>query len=145
MRTYCVRDSYRILVLPKSEDHPTPRSQLRICAAVTKPVAVQLVGPPLRICFWTSRMIGTSVPETPINEDGEPQGSPQDIRLAPKIGLGPDIDTKPNTPGVQYPSHAHLRLRVAATLLRHPCTDRLRRGRGFAGSHHVIRFAHPEQ
>lgn len=62
------------------------------------------------------------MPETPVYENDQTQGPPNDVRLASVVGLRPDVDAIPNAPRVKNLPYQQFRLSVAAALLAHTRT-----------------------
>lgn len=70
------------LVLPEAHDPPTGLLQLLGCAGVPCAVLGDLSCPVLRVTVRSPIVIGTTMPEAPIDEDSYP--------CAPKHHVGPD-------------------------------------------------------
>jgi hypothetical protein len=60
-------------VLPYPNDGPTHFDQLAVGIAVSGDIGDDLRAPPIGIVLWPSAMVGTTVPETSIDENRRPR------------------------------------------------------------------------
>jgi hypothetical protein len=75
-------------------------------------------------------MLGTAVPEAPVNEYGDPEPREEDVCSSARHPGERGIDSKPAATGVEKPAQGDLRLGVTTALAAHACTHRRTPGLG---------------
>jgi len=80
---------FRQITFPDSDDVPPCPAQGAVYQPVAGFVALDFTSPPSRAVRRPRRVLGTAVPETTVNEDGETCLSKYEIRLYAKGGDGP--------------------------------------------------------
>jgi len=73
-------------MLPGAEDQPTGFGEGLIDAAVAIDVAAQLGRPVLDVAGRGGAVLGTRVPKTAVDEDGEPDAGKDDVRSHRQLG-----------------------------------------------------------
>lgn len=64
-------------------------------------------------------MFGASVPEAPVDENGDPCRSKDDVCAPAEVSKRLSIDTVAETSPVKQPPHGQLRLRIPGTVCLH--------------------------
>src|SRR5262245_27964472 len=70
------------LMLPEVQRQPTQTGQGGILAPIAVDVALQFRGPPLAVVLGHDDVLSASVPETAVDEDGNPCPAEADIRTS---------------------------------------------------------------
>jgi hypothetical protein len=78
-------------MLPEPQNGPSPVPQFRVGPPVPENIAVELLRPPFLVGPRPRRVIGTTVPEAPVDEHRKALPSPNDVGLAPETDFWPDI------------------------------------------------------
>ena len=116
-----------ILVLPDSYDFPSQHFQAPVCIEITPAIGLDLVPPEFDIALGPGAVIGATVPETAIHEDGHARSGEGDIGSAP--GMINDWLIYPVTKShsVQSPPNLHFRSGIALPSSGHTTTGRFGR------------------
>lgn len=107
-------------MLPHSDGQPAMVTEFRISIPVTGNVRFDLAVPKACVSLRMRAVLGTPVPEAPINEDCDLLRSEYEVRLATEVRQRPNVQPVSQPTHVQLAAQKHLRLRVAGPLLRHP-------------------------
>src|SRR5437870_2878448 len=75
------RGGDRILVLPHPHHQPACLRETSRGVAVAPSILVDLLPPPARVRLRPAGVLGASVPETAVHEDGDPRGSEDNVRV----------------------------------------------------------------
>lgn len=110
----------RVLVLPDANDGPTRLAEDPIGIRVPAPVALDLVPPPGGVCLRPGGMQRTTVPETPVDHDGDAGGSEDHVGQTAEGRDRTSMHSVAKAEGVQFLSKEQLGLSVPRALSAHP-------------------------
>lgn len=116
--SYCRRVGR--LVLPGSNNRPATPHECIVRLPIPGPVAADLPGPPLSVGCGEMTVLGTAVPETPVDEDCHPRSGEDDVGSTPEIRERLRVHPKPKAHSVQSSSDCELRGRVPSGHPTHP-------------------------
>lgn len=102
-----IGDGFGRLMFPVAPNSPPALTEHLVGAAVSGDVPVQLLRPPVCVGRWPGGMLGTSVPEAPINEDRQSGTTPRDVSASTQILLELYIGSKPDSTSVEYLAQCH--------------------------------------
>jgi hypothetical protein len=87
-RRYAFRGGLDRLMLPDPDWCPAcpPKPVVRVLVASA--IGLDLLPPPLRVLFRPGGVIGAAMPEARVDEDGDPRGGEDDVRLSAQSGNG---------------------------------------------------------
>ena len=116
-------DRFDWLMLPETEHHPPSLSQLlcRFCIACS--ILAHLLIPVRAIRKWPLIVLGTSVPETPVDEDSDLRAGEHYVRRPPKARYRPKVHSVPEASSVKKPANCHLRIGVPTFVRLHGATS----------------------
>jgi hypothetical protein len=104
---------------------------LAVGVLVAAAVAGDLVRPVPTVDIVTAlTVLGATVPEAPIYEDGDPLAAENDIGPAPQRRYGRPVKAVTETERVQRPPQSHLRARAFSSLGAHAQAHRFGGGEG---------------
>jgi hypothetical protein len=106
-------------VFPDADDGPATDSQTGVGVPVARDVAPQFLAPPLGVGPRAGTVLGASVPEAAVDEDGDTRPTEDDVRSTAKLGDGAKIDSVSKAPSVQRTAKSQLRSSIAAGLPLH--------------------------
>jgi hypothetical protein len=110
----------RILVFPDSQDCPSCIGQSPIRIAITPEIRIQLLFPPIAICFGPSSMNGTPMPKASVDENRHPRSRKEQIcGSTTPYDWQPSINAIAQPCRVQHSPQTKLGLRVGALLVPH--------------------------
>lgn len=108
-----IRRLVRVLMLPCSNDSPTGFTEVCIRSPITSDVRLDLRSPPVGVGFGPCHVLGTPVPEAPVEKHCDPGTREDDVRpptpLRRKRGA---TDEEPEAAAMQFPTNCYLQLRV---------------------------------
>src|SRR5262245_36021597 len=78
-------------MLPDADWLPTMRAELFVSVGVTRPVALDLPAPPVRVRPRFAAVIRAPVPEAAVHEDRDAGRPEHKVRPAPYLGYRPSI------------------------------------------------------
>ncbi len=114
-----------ILVFPHPNDFPPGALEPPIRVAVPLDVPCDLGGPvPAVDVVQTLAVVGASVPEAAVHEDGHPSPGEHEVGPPIEVGQRPDIDSVPGPAAVQQPTEAKLWAGTDAPHCLHPSSNR---------------------
>ena len=109
-------------MLPDVNDSPPEIPKLRILAAISCNILLELRSPPLGVVFRRRAVVWTAVPEAPIYEYGDPRPRQRDVGGPWK---GSEVNPVPHTKSVECAPHSKLRSRISTGHRPHLVTNRL--------------------
>lgn len=110
-------------MLPDANDLPASSAKGGVVSTVSRDVARDLRVPVVAVRRRLGAVLGAGMPEAPINEHSDPTSPKDDVRTAPTVGLGSDIDAKAQTTAVESGTERSLRSRVDTSVSHHDCAD----------------------
>ncbi|MEY2425858.1 MAG: hypothetical protein QOI61_1430 [Actinomycetota bacterium] len=103
-----VRDQLGILVFPHPHDLPSRSSQTLVRVGISRPVAVDLRRPPLRIPSRATAMFRTAVPKASVDEHRQSLAGKHDVRRTSQPRHRPNLHAIPKPASVQSSANTHL-------------------------------------
>ena len=98
-------------MLPDVNDSPPEIPKLRILAAISCNILLELRSPPLGVVFRRRAVVWTAVPEAPIYEYGDPRPRQRDVGGPWK---GSEVNPVTQAEPVEFSPHGQLRSRVSS-------------------------------
>jgi hypothetical protein len=98
-------------MLPDVADSPHEIPKLRVLAAISFNILLELRGPPLGVVFRRRAVVWTAVPEAPIYEYSDPRPCQHDVGGPRK---GSEVNPVPHAKPVEFTPHSQLRRSVSA-------------------------------
>jgi hypothetical protein len=77
--TYALRRITRVFVRPDSDHFPAQRPQAEVGIGVSGPVGLDLFTPKVGIALRPGSMLRTTMPKTPVDEDGDATTREDDV------------------------------------------------------------------
>lgn len=108
-----------VLMLPDSEHSPTKGAQMCIRLTIPFDVPSEFVGPPRAVGCGRRIVLGTAVPEAPVDEHRNSGTSKQDVRTSTGQPGKRGVDAVPQTSAVELSPKEHFGLRVTSSLMGH--------------------------
>lgn len=130
-------DLLSVVVLPESQHRPAVLSEDFVHAAVSVPIGVDLLAPPVGIGFGCRGVDGAAVPEAAVEEHDELTTGPYDVAAELMVGQRPAVDPVAIAQGVKSPPDLQLDARVCRLLRLHLSSDMLKRGREVLAQRHA--------
>ena len=96
-----VGDDDWVLVLPRSDDAPSRLMESFIGASVPGDVGVELGSPPVSVRLGRDGVLGTAMPEAPVDKDGDPGSGEGDVGTT---GKGREVHPVAETAAMQLPA-----------------------------------------
>lgn len=130
---HALSDVGRHLMFPGSQHRPTVALKCLISMTIALSIPLNLLSPVLRIELRHRVVLGTSVPETPADEDGDPRARDEEVGPAVDAGKRAGIDAVAEPSSVHEAPRRKFGLGVAATVRFHRtshaarCSPRLQR------------------
>ena len=84
-------------MLPHTNHFPSSPRESLVGVPVPGPIRFDLGPPPSGVRLRPRRMLRTAMPKTPVDEDRDPRARENEIRLAPRGGIRPDVHAKPES------------------------------------------------
>jgi hypothetical protein len=98
---YLFRSLVRILMLPKSHDLPTSRSESFVGVGITPAIRFNLVSPEIDIALGPCPMFWATMPEATVDEHGNAGACKGHVCTAPRPVEDGLVDAVPQAHGVQ--------------------------------------------
>lgn len=73
-------------MLPDADDGPSGLLQRGVGLPIARAIPVEFRAPEVTVECWTGRMLGTAVPEAPVDEHRKTQPREDEVRGAPQLG-----------------------------------------------------------
>lgn len=115
-----VGDDSGVLVLPRSDHGPSGLVESLIGPSVSGDVGVQLGSPPVSVRLGRDGVLGTTMPEAPVDEDGDPGSGESNVGPARK---GCEVHAVAETTTVQLAAQRPFGLRSHRPEIRHEAAD----------------------
>lgn len=116
-------DEFGRLVLPNPNYSPSSLDEQLVGVGVPLPVVPDLVGPERRVGLRDRVMLGTTVPETAVDEHSDLRACEYEVRPPIQSRDRAIVDAIPQARGVRGAPDSELGLRVAAAVPLHPSPD----------------------
>lgn len=116
-----LRNDRRILMLPDVQGFPSHGAEFTIFSRVSFAVRGDLVCPPCCVGLGRDGVLRTAMPETTVDEDGQPQLDDDDVGTTRKIAT---VQPETDPPPVEFSSQHHLGTSVRARQALHEPADR---------------------
>ena len=117
------RDGAWVLVLPGPNDGPACLCKPLVGVAVTPPVALDFLGPPVAVVARPVAVPWTAVPEAAVDEHGDTQPWEHEVGASAEPWQGRSVNEVAQTEGVHRPADRELRRGVALGNPRHAGGD----------------------
>jgi hypothetical protein len=108
-----------VLMLPDSEHSPPQGAQMSIRLTIPLDVPGEFGCPPRAVGGGRGLVLGTAVPEAPVDEHHDSGASKQDVRTSTGQPGKRGVDAVAQTSSVELASEEHFGLRVASSLTGH--------------------------
>jgi hypothetical protein len=98
-------------MLPDMDDSPPEIPKLRVLAAISRNILLELRSPPLGVVFRCRAVVWTAVPEAPINKYGDSRPRQRDVGGPWK---GSEVNPVTQAESMKFTPHGQLRSRVSS-------------------------------
>lgn len=116
----CVCRLSRVLVFPNPDHQPVCSFEGRLLFAIPSYVAIQLWAPVPWVRLRRGSVVGTAVPETAVDEDGQPGTEEDDVGAGSTIRCDDEIVlTEAQAPSVKSGAEEDLRPSIALAIRSH--------------------------
>jgi hypothetical protein len=103
-------------VFPDPDHRPSFVAQGRVRSFVASLVGIELLSPPGGVVLRLGRVLGTPVPEAPVDEDSDPFTRENQIGTGADVLGDPAVDSVAVTKPMEFTPQCHLRRCVADAL-----------------------------
>ena len=114
-----VGDEDRGLVIPCANDCPARLLKAAVGVAIAAAVGLDLGAPPLGVCFWPRTVLGTAVPETPVDVHSDAAPREDDIGPSTHRWQRRSVHEETKAASMQFRAHSELGHRVALARRAH--------------------------
>jgi hypothetical protein len=115
-------------VFPDVHGFPTGCAEALIRVTIPGSVRLDLCQPPVPIAHWRDEVLGTSVPETSVDEDREANSGEGDVNAPPRQPRDRVLNSKSSSTSMKFPPEGGLGVRPFSTLPLEALTDSRVRG-----------------
>lgn len=129
-------------MFPNTDHPPTNCPEDQVSLPISANVGGQLFMPPLAVCVWEGAMVGTAVPEAPVDEHGDLTARERDVGSAARHTWERPLDPVAEASSIKFSPEGNFRCRVTTCLMRHSLRCRRVHRRSFD---HLSMISHPRR